>query len=224
MSLRFTSQLLIDNLPDEQLEDQFEVIMPELDIGGNVKYRPIVEEIEFGVRNFNSSTRRVRTGWVGVADDIERYHAANITMFCSTGMLTQQYLTAWRQLIYNEEGEYYNPLHVYKKNIKVMFFGSGMIRTNTKPKFSFILKGCFPMAQDNFRLQYTMEPKRLTIQARFNVDTVVYDTQEANDAAREEILANPASILGNITQGLSSDLNFDPTYTTYNTYGPLNNN
>lgn len=32
MSLRFTSQLCIDNLPDEQLNNQFEVIMPSIDI------------------------------------------------------------------------------------------------------------------------------------------------------------------------------------------------
>ena len=76
MSLRFTSQLQVDNLPDEQIEDQFEVIMPELDLNPSIDddnpmtegmsnkvsswlsnlgkglagmtYRPIVEEIIFG--------------------------------------------------------------------------------------------------------------------------------------------------------------------------------
>ena len=53
MSLRFTSQLMIDNLPDEQFTDQFEVIMPALALDGDedrswlssltgMVYRPIV--------------------------------------------------------------------------------------------------------------------------------------------------------------------------------------
>ena len=61
MSLRFASQVAIDNLPDEQFTDQFEVIMPALDLNGNnnrstigqifsslsgMTYRPIVEEKE----------------------------------------------------------------------------------------------------------------------------------------------------------------------------------
>ena len=63
MSLRFTSQLMIDNLPDEQFTDQFEVIMPALALDGDedrsclssltgMVYRPIVEEITFGFMNF----------------------------------------------------------------------------------------------------------------------------------------------------------------------------
>ena len=99
MSLRFASQLAIDNLPDEQLSDQFEVIMPELDISGTdaaglslsvlgvdfnlYAYRPIVEEIVFGQMNFTTDTRRIRTGWYNVPKDIEGYHDCKINLFCS---------------------------------------------------------------------------------------------------------------------------------------------
>ena len=36
-------------------------------------YTPIVEEIVFGVRNFGTNSRRVRTGWCNVPDDIQNY-------------------------------------------------------------------------------------------------------------------------------------------------------
>ena len=69
MSLRFRSQLQIDNLPDQMLESKFEVLMPALDLlpkekldsrmtklASSVlpKYYPIVEEINFGLRDSNN--------------------------------------------------------------------------------------------------------------------------------------------------------------------------
>lgn len=75
MSLRFQSALNIENLPDEQIDNQFEVIMPTLNlehrhegsgwftkltsavINSINEYTPIVEEIVFGVRNFKQNTR-----------------------------------------------------------------------------------------------------------------------------------------------------------------------
>lgn len=149
MSLRFASQLAIDNLPDEQLSDQFEVIMPELDISGTdaaslsfgtsdlgidlgfnldfnlYAYRPIVEEIVFGQMNFSTDTRRIRTGWYNVPKDIESYHDCKINLFCSANMAAQYYIDAWKALIFNKEGEYYYPGYHYKKNIDIFIYGPG---------------------------------------------------------------------------------------------------
>ena len=86
MSLRFQSQLLIDSIPDPQLDNAFEVVMPtlRLDHNGLTKagflnslagydYTPMVENISFGTMSFGSEARRVRTGWINVPNDINNY-------------------------------------------------------------------------------------------------------------------------------------------------------
>ena len=183
MGLRFTSQLMIDNLPDEQFTDQFEVIMPALPLDGDnnrgflsnltgMIYRPIVEEITFGFKNFSTDTRRVRTGWYNVPKDIENYHEVKISMFCSSNMLTQYYLEAWRDLIFNPVGEYYYPGSHYKKNIEVFMYGSGgnsAVTSFFMPKFHYTLKGCFPCSQEDFKLEYTDNPQRFRISTNFKL-------------------------------------------------------
>ena len=148
MSMRFSSQLFIDNLPDEQRNDRFEVIMPnmrDLTIDANFtqtgrkenaaenrmnviqeslpSYDPIVEEITFSVRSFMTETRRLRTGWLNLVKDIDNLHEVNITFFCSQDMMIQRYLDTWKKLIFNEEGEFYYSSQRYKKNIVVLIYG-----------------------------------------------------------------------------------------------------
>lgn len=238
MSLRFISQLQIDNLPDEQINDQFEVIMPKLNlsdvhkkseaekqgflsklssIGSDIlyNYQPIVEQITFGTMNFKPATRRVRTGWINVPEDIENWHKASITMFCSAGMLTQQYLDAWRRLIFEPSGEYYNPNWYYKRNIIVNVFGPTLSKV-APPIYTFTLKGCFPLTQEDFRFEYSNDPKRVTILATFSVDKVVYDPDKAKYAAISELVTSPSSILDKAISTFSTD---NSAYSTGNTYG-----
>ena len=230
MSLRFTSQLMIDNLPDEQFSDQFEVIMPALSLDGDedrswfssltgMIYRPIVEEITFGFMNFTTDTRRVRTGYYNVPKDIEAYHDVKISMFCSSNMLTQYYLEAWRDLIFNKRGEYYNPGIKYKKNIEVFMYGPGGNNAVTSlfmPKFHYTLKGCFPSSEDDFKLEYTDSPKRFRISCTFKVDCVIKDKSSAAAAARAELLTSPTAIFDNALSSLTSS---NSKYSLADTYG-----
>ena len=228
MSLRFASQLAIDNLPDEQFTDQFEVIMPELSLDGNedkrflstltgMKYRPIVEEISFGLMNFSTDTRRVRTGWYNVPKDIEGYHDVKLTLFCSSNMITQYYLEAWKNLIFNKQGEYYYSGMNYKKNIEVFMYGSGGGTIGSLvPNFHYTLKGCFPYSQEDFKLEYTDSPQRFRIPVSFKVDAVVKDERSAKSAIISELVSSPSAILGNALSSLSSSSNYSltDTYTT----------
>ena len=230
MSLRFTSQLMIDNLPDEQFTDQFEVIMPALALDGDedrswlssltgMVYRPIVEEITFGFMNFSTDTRRVRTGWYNVPKDIENYHDVKVSMFCSSNMLTQYYLEAWRNLIFNKRGEYYNPGIIYKKNIEVFMYGAGgnnAITSLFMPKFHYTLKGCFPALEEDFKLEYTDTPKRFRISATFKVDAVVKDDSSAAAAVRAELFTSPTAIFDNALSSLTSS---NSKYSLADTYG-----
>jgi len=229
--LRFQSQTQISALPDEMIDSTWEVIMPTIDItnpestdnsgilsrlkSSLTTYTPIVEEITFGTTNFKTNTRRVRTNWCNVAEDIENYHEANITMFCSAGMLAQYYLSAWKQLVYNSEGEYYNPMSMYKKNIEVFFYGPGNIGIGAAAAAHFTLQGCFPSMQDRFRLSYKDNPQRLMLTQTFKVDKVVYDASYAMQSIAAELITSPTSIVDKamtVLGGSSSEYNVEDVY------------
>ena len=228
MSLRFASQLNIDALPAEALNSDFEVIMPTLNVilnsnGGSNKnegaltkvknalfgnsvsynYTPIVEEIQFKPRSFKVETRRIRTQWINVPSDLENLGKVQIIMFCSNGMLTQYYLDAWRNLIFDKNGEYYNPMDVYKKNIEVYFYGAASVGSFI-PVAHFTLKGCFPITQSEFNMKYSNQPDRLRISADFSVDRIVTDMSMAKAAAIRELITSPLSIADRAFQSLSS--------------------
>jgi len=236
MSLRFTSQLNIDNLPDEQLNDQFEVIMPELDLTyvprnntieansgrsfwssiTGMKYRPIVEEITFGFKNFTTDTRRIRTGWYNVPRDIESYHDVKLTMFCPSTMETQHYLEAWRRLMFNDAGEYYNSFRLYKKNIEVIVYGPGgsgvvgnglgLLNNYLNTQSRYTLQGCFPYKEQDFELQYTDDPKRMRILAWFKVDNIKTETPKSSAGS---LISSPSAMIGNVLSGLTSESEYD---------------
>ncbi len=243
MSLRFQSQLMIDNLPDEQLNDQFEVIMPELPLilpegdatkastlgkftgmlgfGKQVNYRPIVEEITFGTMNFSTDTRRVRTGWLNVPSDIENWHDVAITMFCPASMATHMYLNTWKRMIFNRDGEYYNSMSVYKKNITVLVYGpaksiGSVFNAGT---MQFTLKGCFPKTQEDFKFEYSDDPKRFRVLAHFSVDKVEYDEDLSRSAIIAESITSPTQVFDKLlSTGMStSDYGVGTTYGTKNT-------
>lgn len=237
--LRFQSQLQVDSIPDEQLNNNFEVVMPTLylnntyqntdndwtslkgawnNISGGISnafsaYTPIVENIVFGVRNFGTSTRRVRTGWCNIPDDIQNYQDVSITFFCSSGMLTQYYLESWKKLIFNDEGEYYYPMKFYKKDIEIYFTGPGAVNTPWTSTAHYTLKGCFPYLQDSYKLEYTMDPKRLTLTAKFKMDKVVFDSAMKNKAIAMELVGSPMSVGDRIITGFTGkgDNGYDST-------------
>lgn len=234
--LRFQSQLQVSALADEAIDSSFEVVMPTLSLYNNgpmddtwgtlmgltnnlgiTSYTPIVEQITFGMRNFKTNTRRVRTGWCNVPEDIDNYHDVVITMFCSTGMLTQYYLNAWKRLMFDSNGEYYNPMTVYKKNIHLYIHGAGNIGVSAMGTSSahYILKGCFPYRQDDYKYQYSDNPKRVTITANFKVDKVVMDTSYKTAALAVETITSPTSIVDRATSALFSSAD---DYKVLNTY------
>ena len=229
MSFRFQSQLFVDNLPDEAISTGWEVVMPTLPLNpvtnnsskkkGNLltraiskvgsalglqTYTPIVEEVSFGVRNFTTTTRRIRTGWLNVPEDVENYRDVALTFFCSSGMLTQYYLESWKKLIFNEDGEYYNSIRDYKKNIEVFFFGPGNLGAGMTPAAHISLLGCFPYSQESYRLSYDRDPERIRIKQNFKVDKVVVDTALANKAIAAETISSPTSLLDKALTGLNN--------------------
>ena len=235
--LRFQTAPQVQALPDEAIDSTFECIMPKIDIAnpyGNLAsngalgavmnmftsalttYQPIVEEIVFGVTNFKTNTRRVRTMWCNVREEMQNYHDASIRCFVSANMLTQYYLAAWRSLVYNEESEYYNPMSVYKKNIEVFVYGPGNIGISGIAAAHFTLKGCWPATQDNYRFEYKDEPQRMRITAQFKVDKVVYNGMTARTAMVAELATSPTSILDKATTLL---FNESSNYSTFDTYG-----
>lgn len=235
MSLRFQSQLAVDLLPDSQSTDQWEVVMPTLQLTSNQEtswtslaglannlsggsYTPVVEEITFGVRNFKSDTRRVRTGWCNVPSDIENYQDVSITMFCSSGMLTQYYLDTWKSLVFNEEGEYYNTMAYYKKNIEVYFYGTANAGLALSPIAHYTLVGCWPSQQDSYKLSYDDNPKRLRILQIFKCDKIVIDKSYKTSSIIKEMVTAPSSIVDNAISSLTNTISPNSDYNVTKTY------
>lgn len=193
MGYRFQHQLQVDNLPDPMLDNAWEVIMPQIDIrqylGTNEKdnenvsgkiwslanstiYAPIVEQIVFAPAGFkNSQDIRAVTHFYGIPEDTEEAKEINLTFYCDTSLMVQYYLYAWREQIFNREHEFYYMPHQYKKDIVVLMYGNH----NTLASMKYILKGCYPILQDDFELTYTRTPKRMRITQKFNVDRVELD-------------------------------------------------
>jgi hypothetical protein len=227
--LRFQTQLQVSSLPDELIDNQFEVIMPKLniqDFDQNIasackskgflsevinsalgqSYMPIVEQINFEPQKLKTTARRVRTGWYNLPQDLENYGTVTMTFFCSNGMLTQYYLEAWRNMIFNKEGEFFYPSYVYKKNIEVYIYGPGNVALEENSAVArFTLKGCFPIAQEQFKFRYSNNPKRVTITATFQVDKIVYDETLANSSIIQELLTSPTTLLDKAVTSLMGE-------------------
>lgn len=241
MSFKFRSQLQIDLIPDEALANRFEVDMPtmyitdrskrvdEKDVTENQQFRndygisklgypysPIVEEISFAPRGFSTSPQRVRTGWYKVPTDVEEIKDVTMTFFVSQGMLTQYYLTEWKKLIFNTEGEYYYPGWVYKKNIKVTFWGASTV----VPVALMYLEGAFPKTQEDYKLSYNQFNQRLTLTAVFSVDNIKIKTSYIYPACASEIISGPVGAIGDIARnGLSSILGTSEEYDILTQFG-----
>lgn len=243
--LRFQSALQVDYISDCATDDRFEVIMPILDIlnysnnkssnncscsalnNGSLwdkfsnaitpsSYQPIVEDISFKPISFKNETRRVRTGYYNLPCDIEPYGDVSITMFCDANMLTQYYLTAWRGLIFNAEGEYYYSGSLYKKNIEVYIYGPGSVQAEEMATCHFTLVGCYPLSQENFKFRYSMKPKRLTITQTFKVDKVVFDSSTARSSILTNAITSPSSLVDTAISNLLT--NGGTAYSINNTY------
>lgn len=210
MPLRFQSQLQIDLLPDEAVENRFEVIMPSLQLisavklrkssikaknllnggltraigsvisgGALTKYIPIVEEITFGPYNFKTDFTRINTFYFGKPVDREAIKNVTLTMFLDSGLLAWYYMQSWKDLVFNEEYEYYYPPQNYKKDVIIVVYGLGGIT----PVAQFTLKGCFPIETTPFNFTYANDnPKRLRLTCTLNVDRLDLDYNKANSA------------------------------------------
>lgn len=243
--LRFQSALQVDYLADEATDDRFEVIMPKLDllndasnrascncscgslnfgtlwdkfssVVGLTSYQPIVEEISFKPRAFKSEARRVRTGYYNVASDVEPYGDVSITMFCDANMLTQYYLSAWRAMMFNEEGEFFYSGALYKKNIDVYIYGPGNVQAEALATCHFTLMGCFPSSQENYKLQYSMKPNRLTLTQTFKVDKVVFDLAKAYSSIIQNMVTSPSTLVDKAITNLLT--NGGTAYSVNNVY------
>lgn len=239
MGLRFQSALNIDCLPDEQIDNQWECIMPTLNIADFSKnnvgenegwfnkftslvgldtYQPIVEEIALPFRNFEAEARRIRTGWLNLPKDIANYDTINITMFCSSGMLTQYYIEAWKAMVFNQEGEFYYSMCNYKYNIEVYFYGPGNIGSVLSPVLHVTLIGCFPTMETAIPLKYKDAPDRIRLTQSFKCDKIKVEHELVNSSIIKETTTSPYSMLDKAITKLSKDdysvskYNIDETY------------
>lgn len=209
MSLRFRSQLSIDLMPDEQIDNRWEVIMPKMNLSARAMsypYYPIVESIHFAPLGFKNSTNvRAVTTYYNIPVDKEDAKEANITMYCDTGMLAQYYIEAWKDEMFNKEHEFYYYPSQYKKDIVVLFYGAG----SAAPTARFLLKGCYPILQSDYELQYNRDPKRVKITQKFNVDRVVIDEKYATLAIISTFVSgNPLGILSDTALAATTDVAF----------------
>ena len=197
MTMRFQTAFQVENLPDEQNNAAFEVIMPTLKLYSDKRsfipmdYCPVVLEIEFTPRAFKTETRRVRTGWLNFAVDLENMSTAGLTFYCSQNMLTQYYLDTWSNLIFNKDGEYFNGMSNYKKDIEVYFYGAGNLGVSeVSASAHFTLKGAFPVKQRSYSMAYSKDPKRLTISADFAYDRLYIDPKYAKKGITAELITS----------------------------------
>lgn len=137
-------------------------------------------------------------------------------MFCDANMLTQYYLSAWRSMVFNGSGEYFYPGSLYKKNIDVYIYGPGNIQAEALATCHFILMGCFPSSQDNYKLAYSMEPKRLTLTQTFKVDKVCFDSTKAYSSIIENMATSPSSLVDKAITNLLT--NGGTAYSVNNVY------
>ena len=209
MSLRFRTQLQVDMMPDEQVDNRWEVVMPKMRLesktlwGLGYPYYPIVESIHFAPLGFKNSTNiRAITTYYNIPIDKEDAKEANITFYCDTGMLVQYYIQAWKDLIFNQEHEFYYYPWQYKRDIYVLFYGYG----GTIPTAKYILKGCYPITQSDFELQYSRDPKRLRITQKFNVDRVITDTKTMTKSLLSTFVSgNPLGIVSDTVVAEAQD-------------------
>ena len=211
MSLRYQSQIQVDLLPDEQTNNRFEVLMPFISLtkgsgtgsigtsfsaiaSSAAQYTPIVESITFSPQAFNTSFTRLSTNYWGYPQDKQSLKNVNITLYLDVGNLAMYYLEAWKNLMFNQEYEYYYPPQRYKKDIVVLFYGlKGVV-----PSTIYYLRGCFPIETSAFELAYSKDPKRLTVTQTFSVDRVEYNQTTA-------LLGITSTLLSGNALGIVSD-------------------
>jgi hypothetical protein len=230
MSIKFQTQLSVDNIEDPMLNNMWEVIMPELDISaytqspvgldawlGYKQFAPIVEEITFAPLGFKNSTDiRAGTTFYNIPLDKLDAKEANLTFYCDKQMKTQFYLKAWKDTIFNEEHEFYYLPYQYKKDIFVYFYGLTETMATTTPVIQYCLKGCYPITQDDITLKYSKNADRLRITQKFNVDRVIVDNYNTNSISKIAkglgniaSAANPRQVVKNIFSSTFSATGID---------------
>lgn len=234
--LRFQSQIMIDNLPDEQIDSKWECVLPSLNLDsslGGILYTPIVEEVVFRGTSFANEEFRVGTRFFNLPSDRQSFGEVTMTLFCEQGMLPVYYLQSWRNLIFNPIHQFYycnsretadgksigmdilssdigntgyikgssqlNAVSNWKKDIEIYFYGVGSVT----PIAHATLYNAYPVSQDDYRLEYSMEPKRFRIGCTFRYDNLVWDSSYRNMAIISSLLAgNPIGTL--MDQGINA--------------------
>lgn len=223
MSLRYASQLQVDLMPDTQTDNQFEVLMPFMNLLNDsstssgsrsnnfwgavgsmlTSYCPIVESIVFSPQAFNSSFARIQTDYWGFPQDKQSLKNVTITMYLDVGNLALYYVEAWKNLMFNKGAGYYYSPQRYKKDIAVIMYGIGGVT----PSAMYYLRGCFPIETSPIELKYSKDPKRLTITQTFSVDRVEYDDDMALVSILEVLTtSNPLGIVADQAAAATSNL------------------
>ena len=119
-----------------------------------------------------------------------------ITMkkYCSVGMLTQYYLETWKNLVFNQDGEYYNQANFYKRNIEVYFYGVGNVGQGLPLAAHYTLVGCFPTKQSPYKLRYSSSPKRLVLTQSFKMDKILFDMSLYKSSMITELVSAPLAV------------------------------
>ena len=68
------------------------------------------------------------------------------------------------------------------------------------------MKGCYPISQSDFELQYSRDPKRLRITQKFNVDRVITDSSTMTKSLVSTFISgNPLGILSDTALAETQD-------------------
>lgn len=240
--LRFQSQIIVDNLPDEMLDNKWECIMPSLDLStivGGIPYQPIVEEVVFRGTSFSNEEFRTATRFYNLPQDRQSFGECMITLFCEQGMLPVYYLQTWRNAMFDPVHQYYyvnsesknndlyktlsnikevkdnmtlNAMSNWKKDIEIYFYGVGGIL----PIAHATLRDAYPVSQGDYSLKYSQDPKRFRINATFRYDNVIWDSKYRNEAIISALLAgNPIGTIAQQALGQLDSLMVDNATTDH---------
>lgn len=230
--LRFQSQVIIDNLPDEQLDSKWECILPSIPLDssvGGIDYTPIVEEVVFRGTSFANEEFRIATRYYNAPTDRQSFGECTMTLFCEQGMLPVYYLQSWRNLMFDPMHQFYycnvrnesDALNILSSNASTsnQTMSNNQINaiSNWKKDIEIYFYGvgsvtpiahatlynAYPVSQGDFSLQYSMQPKRFRINCTFRYDNVIWDSSYRNSAIISSLLAgNPVGTL--IDQGMNA--------------------
>ena len=154
--------------PDPQLSWRWACLMPDLP-GSNAKSPPLTYVERIPVSHVGTDPKPRHGGATNrYYPQLSDISAVNVQFYEDENHLVDTYLDAWRDLVYDGDGNYGLPAD-YKLPIVIMFYTG---RNGQSPNKSTILEGCWPAQRDSEELGFE-ESGKLIVSQLFSVDNSV---------------------------------------------------